>query len=167
VPRKSLLLSVVGFTFFSLFGYAQDSELDEKTLKALKNVLKLEIEVRLVKQQDEVVWNTSGSRYTIPGRAVNIKIEGNNLKLYGSFTPHYDRNSNLMILVQGQLFISDPENKSFRYFTYIKTILVKPGEKIVFFPLGKQPGSNLETASNIEIDIQIIPYGSDQKEISK
>lgn len=164
--RKVLVLSIFGFALMHLVAHAEEGEPDEKTLKALKNVLKLEIDIRLVKQDSEVVWNSAGSRYTIPGRAVNIKIEGNNLKLYGSFTPHYDKNANLMVLAQGQLFIADQANKSFRYFTYLKTIQVTPGEKIVFFPLGFKTGAKPEDASNIEIEIRIVPYESNEKAVS-
>jgi hypothetical protein len=155
------------FTFSLLRLFGEDPEPDEKTLKALKNILKLEIEVNLLQQDQKVAWNTKGSKYTIPGKPVNLKIEGNNIKLYGSFTPYYDANGNLVLLAQGQIFISSSSGKEFRYFSYFKSIRAILGDKLVFFPLGFMGGNSSDESTNIEIDIMISPYNTQVKENNK
>jgi hypothetical protein len=174
--QKRLFFLLLGFSFLKLF--AQESELDNNTLKVFKAILRLDISVRLVAENEKEIWSTNGSKYTIPGKAVTIKIEGNNIKLYGTFTPYYDAQSNLILLAQGQIFISNPASKELSYFSYFKTIYATFGEKVVFFPLGfsgglKHPDSpkvsdaskkDQEAMSNIEIEIKISPYVSDEKD---
>jgi hypothetical protein len=160
-----MFLLLFGFSLLKLF--AEDAEPDDKTLQTFKNILKVDIEVSLLQQEQKVAWNTKGSKYTIPGKAVKLTIEGNNIKMYGSFTPYFDTSGNLILLAQGQIFITSTAGNEFRYFSYFKSIHALLGEKLVFFPLGFPEEGRPEDATNIEIDIRIQSYSTPVKEDNK
>ena len=165
MKKRNLFLFIFGFTLLKLF--ADDPEPDQNTLKTFKNVLKMEIEVNLIQGAEKVAWNSKGFKYTIPGRAVIVKIEGNNMRMYGSFTPYYDTKGSLILLAQGQIFILSASGKGFNYFSYFKTIPAVLGERLVFFPLGYVEHNPEGTAANIELDIQILSFESQVKENNK
>jgi hypothetical protein len=156
VIKKNIFLLLWSLAIFNLFG--EDVDPDKTNPEALQNVLKLEIGVNLIKGSEKLSLSTKGFRYTYPGKAVNIKIEGNSMKMIGSFTPYYDRGGNLILLAQGQIFIANPEGTGFRYYSYFKSIPAILGEELQFFPLGFSAYTTPENAANIEIDIQILSF---------
>jgi hypothetical protein len=134
-------------------------ELNDETIKLLKDVLQVEFEVNLIQPGAKNVWNSKKIKFTIPGYTVVLKVEGTNIKFKGYFTP-YLKKDGLLLIAQGQVWLSEPSKKSLTYFTCFKSISLKFGEKIVFLPLGITEDYDKSKAHNIEIEIQIFSYNN-------
>ncbi len=161
--KRSLCLLLFG-TLLNL--YAEDADPDMKALETFKNILQVDIDVSLLQQDKKIAWNTKESKYTIPGKAVKVTIQGNNIKMIGSFTPYFDSEGNLILLAQGQIFMQNATGKGFMYYTYFNSIRTQLGETIVFFPLGFSENKP-DDSTNIEIDIQVQSFNPQLKENDK
>jgi len=116
-----------------------------------KQTLILDIEAKAL-ENEEVIWEQSNQRITIPGTPVGIRLVGSNIIVAVQFTPFIRRSESVMV-AQGQIWISDPE-KGVCYYTSIQTFPMEFDEPIYFFPLGAPPQSN----SSIEIKLTVKPY---------
>ncbi|WP_461255291.1 hypothetical protein [Treponema sp. R80B11-R83G3] len=103
-------------------------------------------------ENEEVIWNDSHQKITIPGTPVGIRLVGSNIIVAVQFTPFIRRNGNVLV-AQGQIWIKDSE-KGVSYYTSIQTIPMEFNEPIYFFPLGASPQLN----SSIEIKLTVNPY---------
>ncbi len=128
--------------------------------KILDNALMIKIEARLLPDGKKAVWNQKSEELTIPGRSVAVKLIGENLTIYAIFTPYKMENGNLLLVAQGQVWLTEEPQKEIKYLTTFKSIPISLGEKIVFFPLGFPKGNRLASKKyfNIELEIQIVPY---------
>jgi hypothetical protein len=115
--------------------------------------LVLDINARIIEQNDAVVWDESHKVTTIPGRPVGIKLVGSNLVAVAQFTPYVRRGVQKSLVAQGQIWLQVP-TQAMHYYTSIQTIPLEYGEPIYFFPLGPQK----EDASCIEIMLTLYPY---------
>ena len=113
----------------------------------------LEINARIVEQNQEVVWDEAHSKATFPGQPVGIKLVGSNVVVVVQFTP-YIRRSQKYLVAQGQIWMEMP-NRGIRYFTSMQTIPLEYGEPVYFFPLGAA-GEN--DSSSIEVMLTMHPY---------
>ena len=113
----------------------------------------MEINARVVEQNQNVVWDESHTKATIPGRPVGIKLVGANVVVAVQFTP-YIRRTEKILVAQGQIWMEIPE-QGIRYHTSMQTIPVEFGEPIFFFPLG--PIKENDSAS-IEVMLTMHPY---------
>ena len=104
-----------------------------------------------VLEHEQVVWNETHQKITIPGTPVGIQLVGSNLVLAVQFTPFLRRHGHVLV-AQVQIGINDPA-AGVNYYTSIQTIPVEFNEPVYFFPLG-QSGE----ASSIEITITINPH---------
>ena len=88
--------------------FSQEVELSDETLSLLKNLLRLEIDVKLIHtEESKSVWSEKDTKYTIPGRAIKINVEGTNLKFFGYFTPYRLEGNKFLLFTQGQLWLED------------------------------------------------------------
>jgi hypothetical protein len=116
--------------------------------------LVLDINARLVEQNETVIWNESHQKITLPGRPVGIKLVGSNLVVVAQFTPYVRRGVQKFLVAQGQIWMEVPD-QGIRYHTSMQTIPLEFGEPIYFFPLGPQ-GS--EDTARIEVMLTLYPY---------
>jgi hypothetical protein len=109
-----------------------------------KRALALNIEARVLEDNQTVVWNETHRRIAIPGSPVGLQLVGSNIVVSVQFTPFIRRSGNVLV-AQGQIWISDPE-KGMSYYTSIQTIPMEFGEPIYFYPLGdsRQPDSSIQ-----------------------
>ena len=114
----------------------------------------LEINARLVEQNQTVIWNETHRKETMLGRPVGIKLVGNNIIVDVQFTPYIRRGVGCFLLAQGQIWMEIPQ-QGIRYHTTVQTIPVEFGEQIYFFPLGPQKD---EDDSRIEIMLSVQPH---------
>jgi len=110
-----------------------------------------------------VIWNEEHQKITMPGSPVGIQMVGSNIALSVQFTPFIRRHGNVLV-VQGQIWINDPEN-GMSYYTSIQTIPIEFNEPIYFFPLGQSGERN--PSSSIEIILTINPYRDPEAAISQ
>jgi hypothetical protein len=117
--------------------------------------LVLDINARIVEQNQTVTWNESHKKSTIPGRPVGIKLVGANVVVVAQFTPYLRyRGLQKLLVAQGQIWMEIP-GQGIRYQTSVQTIPLEFGEPIYFFPLGPQTD---EDSSRIEIMLTLYPY---------
>ena len=114
----------------------------------------LEINARVVEQNQVVVWDESHRKATFPGRPVGIKLVGANVVVIAQFTPYIRHRTQKFLVAQGQIWMEIP-GQGIRYQTSMQTIPLEFGEPVYFFPLG--PARENESAS-IEVMLTMHPY---------
>ncbi|MDR0457289.1 MAG: hypothetical protein LBH20_11480 [Treponema sp.] len=119
-----------------------------------RRALIMNINARLVEQNQTVIWNESHQKTTMPGHPVGIKLVGANLVVVAQFTPYIRRGIQKFLVAQGQIWMEIP-NQGIRYHTSMQTIPLEFGEPVYFFPLGPRKD---EDAACIEVMLTLHPY---------
>ncbi|MCX7786560.1 MAG: hypothetical protein N2442_02540 [Spirochaetes bacterium] len=176
----SILFLIVSFyTLFPQSVFAQDQKADPRGSSSwkqpddtffslLKQVLDVNIAARVSEAGEKAIWTVESSELTIPGRSVNVKLVGKNILVVASFTPYLKESGEIILVAQGQVWISSPVAEEIKYLTTLKNIPITLGEKVLFFPLGvrnlEQEGKNLY---NIELEIRVLPFSRPPEQKSK
>ena len=143
---------------------AQDTEIDPKEAltQLLSKALTITISARVLPpetQEDAPVWNAESTKLTIPGRAIKVRLDGDNVRIYLICTPYIQDNGEVLLLAQGQVWLSEPTDNEATYYSTFYSIPVSFGEKILFFPLGLADAETQQKDFfNIELEIKIVPY---------
>jgi len=116
--------------------------------------LLLDINARVLEQDQEVIWNENHERITIPGNPVGMKLVGSNIVVAVQFTPFIRPRGGNVLVAQGQIWLEVPD-EGIRYHTSIQTIPLEFNEPIFFFPLGP---ARQEHNAFIEIMLTIKQY---------
>ncbi len=179
---RTVLILLVGVSFCTIVlqeTSAQDQKIDPKSGSSLKQpdesffnllqqVLDVNIAARVSEAGEKAIWTVESSELTIPGRSVNVKLVGKNILVVASFTPYVKENGEIILVAQGQVWISSPVADEIKYLTTLKNIPITLGEKVLFFPLGvrnlEQEGKNLY---NIELEIRVLPFSRQQEQKSR
>jgi hypothetical protein len=114
----------------------------------------LNVVSRLVEANQQVVWNQTNSKVTLPGVPVRLKLVGANLVVVVQFTLYREKTGRMLLLAQGQIVVDVP-NQGMSYHTTIETVPLEYGEQIYFFPLGR---ANSPEELRIEIQVTLAPY---------
>ena len=133
---------------------SDDSPLRELFPRFRGRALALDINARIIERNQNVTWNESHRKITIPGRPVELKLVGANVVVAVQFTPYIRRGAQKFIVAQGQIWMDIP-NQGIRYQASMQTIPVEFGEAIFFFPLGDSAESD---ADRIEVMVTLYPY---------
>ena len=126
----------------------------ESALRSVRDD-QLEIKVGLSLTQTEPFtnWNTQQSELTIPGRAVNVEVNGSNLRIRAVFTPYLGEDGELELVAQGQVWLDDGPEAPTRYVATYRSVPLSLGEKLLFFPLGVAEGVADEVTLKLEVEI--------------
>ena len=82
----------------------------------------------------QVVSDHRAKHQTVSGRPVTLNINGGNFKAAVRFTVYNKKDDNLLLLTQSTIFfIKDGHRKML---STVKSIPIKAGEKVLFFPMG-------------------------------
>ena len=143
----------------------QNLELPDSLEELIDSALRLHINARIVDEdRSDAVWTMDVTRITVSGHAVNVRLDGTNITVIAEFTPYWESDDSLLLLVQGQTWIHDdtaPEDPEYR--TSFTTLPVRLGEPIVFLPLGSSR-LPLDTERfgrlNIELEVNVERYQS-------
>jgi hypothetical protein len=161
-------ISLLALSFARAESQAAEQELDLKDAlsELLSNALQVNISARVLPADEKPVWNVESTKLTIPGRSVKVRLDGDNVRIYLICTPYIQENGDILLLAQGQVWLTEPPEKEVKYFSSFYSIPVTYGEKILFFPLGlsDEIAQKQEKQSfNIELEIQIVPYNKEKK----
>jgi len=149
--RPLSFLSVL-FLFTSVCIEAQPKPASSTmTQEFRRQSLVIDIDARAL-ENEEVIWEQSNQKTTIPGSPVVIRLVGSNIIVALQFTPFVRRSGSVMV-AQGQIWVNDPE-RGVSYYTSIQTFPMEFNEPIYFFPLGTSQQLN----SSIEIKLTVNPY---------
>jgi hypothetical protein len=145
-------------------GQGQDVDADPKD--ALRNLLSKALSITISARmlppgtRDEApAWNAESTRLTIPGRPIRVRLEGENVRIFLDCTPYLQESGEILLLAQGQVWLSEPAEKEARFYSTFYSIPVSFGEKVLYFPLGLNGGQSSRNGHfNIELEIKIVPY---------
>jgi len=165
--RLAALLTILFFTMNVAIAQAQEEEAPRVSLPSGESLTQsltprfrgmavvMDIDARIL-ENDEITWNETHQKITIPGRPVEIKLIGENLVVVVRFTFIQNHGNRQKLLVaQGQVWTAEP-GQGIRYQASVQTIPLEFNETICYFPLGSlKPG---EGASSIEVMLTVNPY---------
>jgi hypothetical protein len=161
--KRRKFLALFGGIFVLTAGalYAQEPSLEELLPGLKEQAMVMDIVARVVERNQQVVWNSTNSKVTIPGRPVGLKLVGANIVVAVQFIPYLRRNGHNILVAQGQIWLNIP-NEGIRYHTTMQTIPLEFEEEIFFFPLGSVDDQD---DARIEVKLVLHPYteGSPQE----
>jgi hypothetical protein len=151
---KNVLLGGLLFVAVNTASYAEDQSLEELALV-------LNIVSRVIEANQQVVWDQTNNKVTLPGVPVRLKLVGTNLVVVVQLTPYREKSGRKVLVAQGQILMNVPD-RGMSYQTTIETIPLEYGESVYFFPLGhanspEETGAESDPAY-IEIQVAIHPY---------
>ena len=146
-------------------------EIDDILQAILDQALTVSIVARVTENGRETVHSYELTQVTISGRAVRLRLEGGNLTILAEFTPYETEDSSILLIAEGQIWLTTPQDEVVQYRTSLRSIPVELGEKVVFYPLGRstldvdlgevsEAGSSGDDNLNIELQVQVEPYSS-------
>ena len=162
--RKSSVVVPLLLTLAVAGAHAQETAADpnEALQQLLSRALSVTISARVLPtdaQGDTPIWNAASTKLTIPGRSIKVRLDGDNVRIYLICTPYLQENGEVLLVAQGQVWLTQPTDKEVKYSSTFYSIPLSFGEKVLFFPLGL---SNVEEQNkdfyNIELEIKIVPY---------
>lgn len=138
-------------------------ELQEELEYLFDKALRLDISARITSLGgEEVVWNMDLTRVTLAGRAVQVRLDGSNVTVVAEFTPYVQDDGTLILVAEGRTWLSGEDDEAVRYRTSFKSLPIRLGEPVLFFPLGNRPvtvRSDEPEQFNIELEINVESYG--------
>ena len=147
-------------------------EIDDILKALLDQALTVSIVARVTESGRETVQSYELTQVTISGRAVRLRLEGGNLTIIAEFTPYEAADNSILLIAEGQIWLTTPQNEVIQYRTSLKSIPVELGETVLFYPLGRSaldmdlesvdPAESQEDQLNIELELQIVPYTADE-----
>ena len=153
MKKASLLLALC----LLLAGSLAADEVEE-ILKYLKDkALSVHIVARLLDRDEVSVWDAESRSLTIAGRAVKLRLVGDGILINTSITPFGGIEGSLLLVAQGEVVLSGAAQEGIRYESFLKSLPVKAGEKIIFFPLGIAVDSSTNIYT-IQLEIELVPY---------
>ncbi len=147
---------------------APDTDPKEALQELLSKALTVTVSARILPpdaQEETPVWNAESTKLTIPGRSIKVRLDGENVRIYLTCTPYLQDNGEVLLLAQGQVWFTEPQDNENRYVSTFYSIPVSYGEKVLFFPLGvSNPDETQKQHFNIELEIKIVPYEKKQQQ---
>jgi predicted amino acid-binding ACT domain protein len=146
------------FSALSLHGV----ELDDILQALLDQALTVRIIARVTENGRETVQSYELTQVTISGRAVRLRLEGGNLTIVAEFTPYENRDGSIVLVAEGQIFLTGPEEEV-QYRTSLRSVPLALGESVLFYPLGRSTlDMDLESEDdqqlNIELEVEVASY---------
>ncbi len=155
MKRRLLAAALIASAAFA----AQAEDLTQALRDLLANALEVRFYVRLLPAEDDKPsWNVESKKLTIPGRSVNVRLDGDNVVVLLEVTPYVKDNGEVLLLAKGQVWFTEPPEKTARYMSAYYNIPLAYGEKALFFPLGFSDQQGSEDHLNLELEIVIVPY---------
>ena len=160
--KRAALVFLLGVA--SLFS-ANADDVDQLLDFISGKVLSVSIELKLLDSNRELSWDAESSHVTVVGRSVNVRLVAEELIIDAYITPFGDFASNLVLVANGEIWFSEQEGENrIRYESFIKSLPVKPDEKVIFFPLGVAVDSDTNIYT-LQMEINIQPYEDFRKQI--
>jgi hypothetical protein len=151
------IISALLFALSSLSAVSAD-DVDKLLDYIGGKVLSVSIELKLLDNNREISWDAESQHATVMGRSVNLRLVAEELIIEAYITPFGDFKRNLVLVANGEIWFSDRENSnSIRYESFIKSLPMKPDEKVIFFPLGVAVDSETNIYT-LQMEISIEPY---------
>ncbi len=146
---------LVFFIFLVLYGtqqvYSKEFEFDVHQL--LNDVLLIHADISVTTlDSQKILWSTEVNKITVPGRDVNISLEGNNARLEIQFVVYPADSAHTIIAAQSETWFGDHYNSALTSFP------LKYGEEIHYYPLGRSVEEMKDKPVEIVVKFKVIPY---------
>jgi hypothetical protein len=170
VPRRVVvpLLLALAVVQAQAQSTAPDTDTDPKEAlqQLLSKALSVTVSARILPpdtQEEAPIWNAESTKLTMPGRPTQVRLDGDNVRIYLVCTPYVQEDGEVLLLAQGQIWLTQPTDKEAKYYSTFYSIPVSFGEKVLYFPLGIAPAEGQQKDFfNIELEIKIVPYEKKQ-----
>ena len=136
--------------------HGQQTDLEEGLRYLLDNALEIRIGMHIDSGDRRVLWGSEQVEVTIPGRAVEVHLSGDNLRVEAVFTPYVDEDGDITLVAQGQVWLSEAADEGVRYAATYRSVPIGIGEKLMFFPLGV--AEQLADEVTLRLDVEIAPF---------
>jgi hypothetical protein len=137
----------------------------ESALRSVRDdQLEIKVGLSLTQAEPFTSWNTQQSELTIPGRAVNVEVNGSNLRIRAVFTPYLGEDGELELVAQGQVWLDDGPEAPTRYVATYRSVPLSLGEKLLFFPLGVAEGVADEVT--LKLEVEIVRYEPERSQVA-
>ena len=103
----------------------------------------------------QVVSDHKAQHQTVSGRPVTLNINGGNFKAAVRFTVYPIQADNLLLLAQSTIVFMKEGHR--RMLSSAKSIPIKAGEKVLFFPMGVLNDGD-KTGYNCKLEMEISKY---------
>lgn len=147
-PKPLLIL------LFLVAALSLQAQVDGVDPELLNQILHLEIDVRLLSAEGELLWQMENTAYTISGRTVDVRLEGTNLLAISRLTPYRQKDESVLLVAQGEVWYTPEKQADRQYYSGMTSIPVALGESALFFPLGVRSEKN-RNAFILEIEITV------------
>lgn len=127
-------------------------------LKYLKDdALSVNVVARIMDSGHETIWNMSSTKVTISGRAVQVRLEGDNVLVLANLIPYLNPDNSILLVALGQIWVPTADRKGYKYYSTMKSLPITPGEKVFFFPFGMAVDQKANVYT-LELEIQVTRY---------
>jgi hypothetical protein len=133
----------------------------------LKDILQINIKAKVLTANEQLIWEAKKETYTVPGLEVEVRVPSESIVILAYITPVRLKNDKILLQVHAELWPADApvSTDHIRYSTTVNYIPAELGQKIRFYPLGAFPdlskrGDLDANTYNLELEIQIVPYGT-------
>ena len=160
--------SIAGILLLAITATAGAIEIDDILRAILDQAFTVSIVARVTENGRETIHSYELTQVTISGRAIRLRLEGGNLTIIAEFTPYEAADQSIVLIAEGQIWLTTPEHEVIQYRTSLKSIPIELGETVFFYPFGRSAlDVELETVGdagsegeelNIELEIQVEPY---------
>ncbi|MFO7850143.1 MAG: hypothetical protein R6V67_09310 [Spirochaetia bacterium] len=122
--------------------------------------ISVDISVRITGEEGESIWNADSRRLTVSGRSVTVSMEGENIEIDAQIIPFINRDNTILLVAKGEVWVDTEEKEDKEYYSTMKSLPVKAGESIMFFPVGVAV-DNDKNVYTIEMEIKVTPYNAE------
>ncbi len=165
--RRALTAALLMFLIGAYVASADGSETKKASpLDFLRaDALQVNIVARVIEPNHQTVWHMESTKVTISGRAVQVRLEGDNVLVLAHLIPYLNNDNTILLVALGQIWTPTADNKGFKYYSTMKSLPITPGEKVIFFPFGMAVDQKANVY-NLELQIQVTPYSVANKSSS-
>ncbi len=159
--RRSLAVTAFLLTVFSAVS-ANAQEIDREDLENILDFIKsdavtVDIQARITGEAGENVWNTRSRQLTVSGRSVSISLDGDNIRVVAHIIPFLNDDNSILLVAKGEVWINREVSEEMEYYSTMKSLPIRAGESIMFFPIGVAVDVDKNVYS-IEMEIRVSPY---------
>jgi len=119
----------------------------------LKDALLFAVDVEVTSPGgDSQLWNTRVEKITIPGRAVEVSLEGEDSRLKVIFTLYPSEDGKLLLVARSETWVAG------EYSSALSSLPVAYRDEVYYYPLGRAEGSIDDNPVEVRMAINVIPY---------
>ncbi|MFP4562675.1 MAG: hypothetical protein ACLFRY_05115 [Spirochaetia bacterium] len=141
--------------FFALASAVFADDLEDILEAVDEDIYSVHIHARVYESGEISTWNMDVKKFTIAGKKVIVKLEGENVLVVAELTPYLQSDDSILLVAQGEVWITTPQDEQIKYSSVIKSLPIQYGDKVYFYPLGV---GKIKDAFIIELEIEVNPY---------